>query len=203
MSEHSRLARRRGWLSRFDRAFGRSGWGARRNKELPALPADPKEYVRIHQAAEVSDFRRRWKRHFETKAERTFLDLRRFESTEIGGPEAALAESLPPCLPGVDSELALHLDPASVLELNAPEFRAVWKTLDGAPELYAATMSNVDAGRAGRPGMPRQETWDSDGSNTDFEPAYVLEAEPLRQEDTPKSPARFREPHPEGARLLL
>ena len=35
--------------------------------------------------------------------------------------------------------------------------------------------------------MPRQDTWDGDGSNTDFKPAFVLEAEPLRHEGTPKS----------------
>ena len=100
----------------------------------------------------------RWQRFFGAGTEKTVLGFRRFESAATGAPEMAFGKSLSPCLPEVDSELALHLHPVNVLELNAPEFRAVWKTLDGAPELYAALISNLDVWRARRPGMPRQDT---------------------------------------------
>ena len=60
MSEHSRLSRRRGWLSRFDKGFegvlaGRAGWGMRSDKELPTLPNDPVEAQRIAVGAQIDD----------------------------------------------------------------------------------------------------------------------------------------------------
>ena len=43
--------------------------------------------------------------------------------------------------------------------------------------------------------MPRQDTWDADGSSTVFKLAYVLEAEPPRHEGTPK-PHSYPRPAP-------
>jgi hypothetical protein len=191
MSEHSRLSRRRGWLCRFDRGFasvlaGQAGWGLRSNKELPILPDDPDEAQRIAVGASVADFWQGFQRHFAGQGSQpSVLGFRRFQSAATGAPETALGDALPPCLPGVDGDVALHLQPSSLQALNEPDVRAVWKAEDGSPELYAAMASNVEAGRAGRAGMPRQDKWDSAGSNKDFEASYTLAAEPLREEDSP------------------
>ena len=187
MSEDSRLSRRRGWICRFDRGFasvlaGRAGWGLRSNKELPILPEDPDEAQRVTVAAEIPGFWHGFQRHFAGQGSQpSVLGFRRFQSAATGAPETALGEALPPCLPGVDGDVALHLQPSSLQALNEPEFRAVWKADDGSPELYAAMASDVEARRAGRTGMPRQDKWDSAGSNKDFEASYTRGRTPTQR----------------------
>ena len=83
--------------------------------------------------------------------------------------------------------LSRHLHPPSVLELNKQALRAVCKTPDGDPALYAALITDLDAGRAGTPSMPQQDVWDSEGTNSNFKLSYVLEAEPARPEGAPKT----------------
>ena len=93
--------------------------------------------------------------------------------------------------------LSRHLHPAGILELNAPEFRAVWKNSDGSPELYVALITDLDAGKAGTPAMARQDVWDREGTNTDFKLSCVLQAEPEKPKGAPKT--RF---HPCPAQLV-
>ena len=98
-----------------------------------ARPAtlDTEECKEAEHAASLAPY---WKLNrdlFGDGTSEAFANLRRYEFCRMGDPEAKAGEVMLRCLPWVECTMPRHLHPAGFCELNKPEFRAVWDTLDG------------------------------------------------------------------------